>query len=106
MAPGPSAGPDAGEDVEATLRRLHDHLAATAERPVETGASRWLGEAEAVAADVAGGDAPPSVIETRVGQVRDLLAHVDSTGDPEADEHVETARELAESIEAALEAEE
>ena len=86
-------------DLDAQLRALHDHLAATAERPVETDASRWLGEAEAVAADVAGGDAPTAAIETRMEQVRDLLAHVEGTGDEEADEHVAAARDLAESIE-------
>jgi hypothetical protein len=87
-------GPDDG-DLEARLRELHDHLAATAELPVETDAGRWLGEAEAVAADVADGDAPPSAIETRVSQVRELLSHVSGTGNEAADEHVTAARELA-----------
>jgi len=80
------------------LRALHDHLAATAERPVEREASRWLGEAEAVAADIAHGDAPESVVEKRVGQVRHLLAHVEETGDAEADEHVREAKRLVETI--------
>lgn len=79
-------------------RRLHDHLAATAERPVERDASRWLGEAEAVAADVADGDVPQSVVEKRVGQVRELLSHVEETGDDEADEHVREAKRLAAAI--------
>ena len=100
----PSAGRDGdgrsdGADVEARLRELHDHLAATAELPVETGAGRWLGEAEAVAADVAEGDAPPAAIATRIGQVRELLSHVDGTGHEEADEHVRAARELAATLE-------
>jgi len=63
MADGRSGGSARGSDdpseghesIEDRLRALHDHLAATAERPVETDASRWLGEAEAVAADVAAG---------------------------------------------------
>lgn len=84
------------------LRALHDHLAATAELPVEPGAARWLGEAEAVAADVADGDAPRSAVQTRVEQVRELLAHVEETGHDEAAEHVSAARELAAAIEAAL----
>lgn len=80
------------------LRELHDHLAATAERPVEREASRWLGEAEAVAADVADGTAPEAVVEKRVGQVRELLSHVEATGDEAADEHVAEAKRLAEAI--------
>jgi hypothetical protein len=81
---------------------LHAHLAATAELPVPTAESRWLGEAEAVAADAARGDADEAVVEKRVRQVADLLAHVDETGVPEADEHVAAARDLVDRIEARL----
>lgn len=80
------------------IAELHEHLAATAERPVERTANRWLGEAEAVAADVAAGDIPEEVLKERVRTVRDLLSHVESTGDPEADEHVERARTLVDEI--------
>lgn len=80
------------------LRALHDHLAATAERPVEREASRWLGEAEAVARDVADGEAPETAVEKRVRQVRDLLSEVEGTGDEQADEHVREARRLATAI--------
>jgi len=87
------------DDVDRLLSRLHDHLAATAECPVERSASRWLGEAEAVAADVAAGDAARSAIETRIGQVEELLSHVETTGDEEADEHLAAARELVDRLE-------
>jgi hypothetical protein len=76
------------------LQALHDHLAATAERPVERDASRWLGEAEAVAADLAVADLPPDVVHERLEHVQSLLAHVDETGDSEADEHVAAAKAL------------
>jgi hypothetical protein len=92
------------ERVSEWLAELHDHLAATAERPVATDASRWLGEAEAVSADVATGDPPSSVVAKRVEQVRELLSHVDETGDPAADEHVAAARDRAERILRAVEA--
>ena len=101
MAPGRRDDANAPSDpdvLDDRLGALHDHLAATAELPVETDASRWLGEAEAVAADVARGDPPPSAVETRVGQVRELLSHVEGTGNEAADAHVEAARELAEAI--------
>lgn len=90
---------DESPDVDAMLGDLHGHLAATAELAVETDASRWLGEAEVVAADVADGDAPAAAVETRVGQVRELLAHVEGTGNEAADGHVAAARELAAEIE-------
>ncbi|WP_135819593.1 hypothetical protein [Halostella litorea] len=85
-------------DHDATLRELYERLAATAELPVERDASRWIGEAEAVAADLAGSDLPPGTVAERVGHVQDLLAEVEGTGHPEADEHVERARALADAI--------
>ncbi|MFB6207658.1 MAG: hypothetical protein ABEJ05_14145 [Haloglomus sp.] len=99
----PGSGTDAPDadtpdavDREA-LERLHDHLAATAERPVERTASRWLGEAEAVAADAR--DVPdPCVVRERVAEVAHLLSNVEETGDAAADEHVRAARSLAADI--------
>jgi hypothetical protein len=76
------------------LEELHDHLAATAERPVERTASRWLGEAEAVAADARHID-DPAVARERVAEVAELLANVEGTGDAAADEHVRAAERLA-----------
>lgn len=84
--------------MDGRVEELHDHLEATAELPVDRGASRWLGEAEAVAGDLVGRDVERSVVETRVEVVLDLLAEVDGTGNPEADDHVEAARSAAEGI--------
>jgi len=81
------------------LRDLHGHLLATAERPLTRSAERWLGEAEAVAADVARGDAPEAAVETRLAQVRDLLSNVEETGDADADEHLAAAREVLGALE-------
>ncbi|PSQ50871.1 hypothetical protein BRD15_00700 [Halobacteriales archaeon SW_6_65_15] len=78
---------------------LHAHLEATAELPVETRASQWLGEAEAVVADAVGPDVPEAVVEKRVGQVRMLLSNVAGTGNETADDHVAAARELVDEIE-------
>lgn len=83
---------DADADVVDCLATVHDHLAATAERPVAREASAWLGEAEAVAGDVAAGDPPRAAIERRLADLDRLLGHVDGTGDPEADDHVAAAR--------------
>jgi len=83
---------------ENRLEELYDHLAATGERPVERTASRWLGEAEAIADDVAHGAMAPAVRRERLGKVAHLLENVDGTGDAAADEHVETARALVDSL--------
>ena len=85
-------------DRDALLDGLHEHLAATAELPVERDASRWIGEAEAVAADLAGSDLPAGTVRERVGHVRDLLAEVEETGHPAADDHVERARKLCQRL--------
>lgn len=84
------------DDRRNRVKELLTHLEATAELPVDTAVSRSLGEAEAVAADAV--DAPENVVETRVAQVRDLLEHVEATGNDEADEHVQAARALVEKI--------
>ena len=84
---------DRPEEVAEAAERLYEHLATTAERPVEREASRLLGEAEAVADDMR--DCPPEVIERRAAVVVSLLSEVDGTGDPAVDEHVAAAHELA-----------
>lgn len=90
--------------LEPTLRQLHDHLAATREQPIEREASRWIGEADAIAEDLAAADLEAlerAVIWKRVGHIADLLSNVEETGDETADDHVASARELAETILAA-----
>jgi hypothetical protein len=81
------------------LRRLHETLAATAERPVDPQTSAWLGEAQAIVADVATDpSAPQAAVRRRVEQAEQLLDNVEETGDPAADEHVAEARELVSAI--------
>ncbi|MFB6224375.1 MAG: hypothetical protein ABEH86_11970 [Haloarcula sp.] len=76
------------------LQALHDHLAATAERPVERTASRWLGEAEAVAADLVAGDLADDVLTERLAKIAHILANVNGTDDAVADDHVAAARDI------------
>jgi DNA-binding transcriptional regulator YdaS (Cro superfamily) len=83
---------------ESRLSELYEQLAATGERPVERTASRWLGEAEAIAGDVAQSDLDPDVRRERLAKVRELLDHVETTGDKRADEHVEAAREILDEL--------
>ena len=84
--------------LEDRTRELHRHLAATAEFPVDRTANRWLGEAEAVAGDVATSDLDAETVRDRVATVRRLLSEVDETGDEAADEHLEAAEALCEAI--------
>lgn len=86
------------EDTHERIKEMHEHLEATAERPVDTRASQWLGEAEAAAEDATDPDIPEAAAKKRVHQVVGLLTQVDETGDEEADEHVEAAHELAKDI--------
>lgn len=98
-APGAPLDPtEPSEDVpqEELVRQLHEHLAATAEIPVERSASRLLGEAEAVAEDLR--ECPPQLRTERAAVVLRLLEEVGETGSPEADERVDTARRLAERL--------
>jgi len=80
------------------LQALYEHLAATGERPVERTASRWLGEAEAVAADIAEGDISADVLAERLATVDHILSQVAGTGDAVADDHVEAARETVDDL--------
>lgn len=89
---------DTDDDLDATLDDVHEHLQACLELPVERTASRWIGEAEAVARDLAEADLDEDVVEERLGHVRDLLAEVEETGNARATEHVEVARELTDSV--------
>ena len=87
-----------GDGAAEGVDELHAHLEATEELPVDRAASRWIGEAQAVAADLVDGDVSRAVVETRVEHVRELLEHVDGTDHPEADDHVEAALDIARSI--------
>lgn len=87
---------DPPDSLDALVAALHDELAATEELPVAREASAWLGEAQAVAADLR--DAPESVVADRVGHVQRLLR---DAGDPDNEavaERVTRARELADRV--------
>lgn len=90
------------DDLRDLVRELHGRLEATEELSIHYKANRWLGEAEAAAADAVGDDVPEAAVTKRVAQVSDLLERVGDTENPAADEHVEAARELAARIERRL----
>lgn len=77
------------------IAALHAHLSLTAERPVATEASRWLGEAEAIVADLDRNQPlERQVMTERLDHVQGLLAEVQDAGDPIAANHVKLARRL------------
>ncbi|QLH84016.1 hypothetical protein [Halosimplex pelagicum] len=107
MGDDPTAGDSGGDAATGSLaehvERLHAELEATEERPVDRTASRWIGEAQAVAGDAAalasdGDEGAEATVRDRVGHVAELLSNVDGTGDADADERVATARDLAADI--------
>jgi hypothetical protein len=84
----------AGADLDEVVAAVDEHLAATAELPVSSAASTRLGEAAAVVRDLARRPpADPAVTRERLAVARDLLAEVDGTGSPAADERVAAARD-------------
>ena len=94
---GAESGGDAVDDVDPVVS-LHDHLAATEERPVEREAGWRLGEAQALAGQVSGGDLDDDMVRERVAEITELLSAIEGTGDREADDHVEAALELASRV--------
>lgn len=77
---------------------LHEHLVATEERPVEREAGWRLGEAQALAAEIATGSVDDETLIRRAEEIESLLSAIDHTGDSEADERVAAAKELAARI--------
>lgn len=74
------------------------HLRATRGLPVERTASRWMGEADAVAQDLAENTLPDPVLEERLNTVRSLLAQVTETGHHHTDDHLNHAKRLLETL--------
>lgn len=85
------------DDDGDVLTELAETLRETESHPVERTANRWLGEAEAVASDLAAADLPEEVVRERLGHVEHLLSNVEGTGSAEADELVERATALTEA---------
>jgi hypothetical protein len=96
--PRPDGGEPTDEQLDDLLAALASALRATEELPVSPSASVWLGEAHAVAEDLARGDADRSVVHDRVGHVRHLLENADGLDNDEAAARVSEALDLAGSI--------
>ena len=85
-------------DLDTMVADLHRHLEATAELPIDPRTNRWLGEAEAIAVDVASSDLDRETIHERVEKIQHLLSEVDTTGNDEADGYVDAAMQCCRAI--------
>jgi len=97
----PTDDPAEDRSLDDLLAALASELRATEELPVAPAASVWLGEAHAVAEDLARGDLAEldrSVVHERVGHVRRLLENADGLDNESAAERVATARSLAVAV--------
>jgi len=89
---------DPRDDVAELVASMDAHLAATEELALEEEANRWLGEAHAIATDVAEGDLDEQTLVERVEKVLELLDEVDGTGHEEADQHVAAAERAGKRV--------
>ena len=89
---------DADRPLEDLLVALASELRATEELPVPPATSVWLGEAHAVAADLAHGDVDRAVVHERVGHVHHLLTNAGDVDNEAVRERVTHALELATAI--------
>lgn len=83
---------------DADLDALYEHLVATEVLPIERETGHWLGEAQAVAADLRDRDADAETRRERLATVVDLLDEFESTENSDADDHVARAREIADLL--------
>lgn len=89
-----SSGSGADRDeYRSLLEHLHSALQATEELPIEPSANRWLGEAQAVVADLVTDVPEVEVLAERLEHVDRLLGEIDDTGHPTAEDQLEEAIE-------------
>ncbi|WP_248299424.1 hypothetical protein [Halorhabdus amylolytica] len=91
---------DTDDERRRVVEELHDHLAATAERPLDRTANRWIGEAQALAADLRTAPDDADLVRKRAADIASLLAEVDDIDDPTANDHVAAAADLADRLQA------
>lgn len=77
---------------------LHSHLEATAHLPLDSGTNRWLGEAQAVAADLATNELAAEVVATRAATVVELLEAAGEIDHEEASDHVTAGLNIAREL--------
>lgn len=84
-------------NLDQTVRTLLNELESTAELPIDPIANRWLGEAEALARDLARSDVSTGVVRKRFQQIQYLLNQIDECNNPTATSHVDRAKAIVNS---------
>ncbi len=88
-----------GKEIDtAAIDTLIEELVATREMPVDTTASRWIAEAEAVAKDLEMTQADDQVLRRRLTHVKELIDNIEETDNPAVDEHLENAMDVLERV--------
>ena len=95
---GPTPTNPSRMDVPELTAALYRHLAATEQLPLDASTNRWLGEAQAVAADIATSDVTAAVAIDRAATVVKLLESTGDIDNPAASEHVATSLALAREL--------
>ncbi|AQL42454.1 hypothetical protein BV210_06885 [Halorientalis sp. IM1011] len=98
---GPSAGPadgPAGDDrTERAMADVSWHLDMVEQQDPENQDHR-IREARSISRDLSTGTPSKATARNRTQQVDDLLQRADTTGDPDADSHVDTARQMVRDL--------
>lgn len=83
---------DGDDDLDALVATLHSLLVATEHLPLDPRANKWLGEAQALVADLREVDVSEETAWRRLRTVDRLLAEVDDAGEPNANEYLDQAK--------------
>jgi hypothetical protein len=100
VGPSSKAGPADGPDDDRTGRAMRDvrwHLEMVEEQDPEN-QDRRIREARNISRDLSTGAPSKPTARDRTQQVDDLLQRADDTGDPEADSHVDAARQMVRDL--------
>ena len=89
---------DTDDERRRAVEELHDHLAGTAERPLDRTVNRWIDEAQALAADLRTAPEDADLVRQLAADIASLLAEVNDIDDPTANDHVTAAAELADRL--------
>ncbi len=94
---GPADGPNGDDRTERAMRDVSWHLTMVERQGPEQQGHR-IREARSISRDLSKGTPSKPTARNRTQQVDDLLQRADSTGDPEADSHVDTARQMVRDL--------
>lgn len=93
----PADGPDGGDRTERAMRDVSWHLGMVERQEPEKQDHR-IREARSLSRTLSTGTQSTATARTRTQAVDDLLQRADTTGDPDADSHVDAARQMVRDL--------